>query len=118
MGAKKEWHSEHRGAGIALQTSHFSLYWDQLDRTSEFQVLPWADAKCSALLRPFFLNLECTDTFKQQKWALISQGRSQALSVSITLNKIVISAWHFPKQTQSRCPPRPHCAVKKFKRTF
>lgn len=49
----------------------------------------------------------------------IDQSRKRhALSVSITLSKILISVWHFPKQTQSRCPLRPHCAVKEFKKTF
>jgi hypothetical protein len=45
-------------------------------------------------------------------------GKRHALSVSIPLSKILISVWHFPKQTQSRCPLRPHCAVKEFKKTF
>lgn len=86
--------------------------------TSESSNPSWVDTKWSALLRPFFQNSESIDTFIQQKWALITQGRNCALSVSITLNKILISAWHFPKQTQSRCPLRPHSAVKKFKKTF
>lgn len=45
-------------------------------------------------------------------------GKRHALSVSITLSKTLISVWHFPKQTQSRCPLRPHCTVKEFKKTF
>lgn len=49
----------------------------------------------------------------------IDQPRKRhTLSVSITLSKMLISVWHFPKQTQSRCPLRPHCAVKEFKKTF